>query len=766
MWARRCGVPPIWPSRVKVFLYSLATGTVGWTIYTFMASSNVGYLDLSRPSQDRVVCVASWPGPGKSTAESWWDEDSWDNWIKYQADTSDYLERYTCTVPSVANATCDMISVPLHQLQPTLGVPLRFGDGAYNWRRSFSSKDSLCIYAHLFLVLSICLWLAISFHDHALLHTVGKNYILDMRGLSREFPCFQQVCRYIMATSTIRSLLRISGRWYHRLAGILMAVLVAPVLLLWRFLLFMFVVCPLAGFLFVVFPIRTSRMWIFLICLVSMVYGLCLTIHMYIFVASDVLRPRYAVMWEAAATSIPLRDGPGSCMCGCPFPLSDTTTWRLFGIGVLATIKSFVLAFRCLKGLRRSNWANLMSVTFTIPVNAYSVEWLTPDGQPIKNRDEGQPVQSELAFDPFALMDEQPDSANTHLTLKPSPVMEWEVDESSGERMFRHTSKRHLLGPSAPILQDLEAAQMRTPMDITLAEYIGWCGFPYRTGGIQGRFNMVSEPDTIGSTATASSRQVSRRSSTSSSNSHGRPSAHYEANESVDLEAGIRRGGSRYQVFKCATSSSASSLPTPLAALPSATAAPGVVAAAAAADFSLPRIRLNDPAALGGGMPPLMAHAGGPVQSLPGATWMLASPECSPTELSVTSSFGREARVSSRLPPTFFPMVAAAKGVEAEVKELQHPVHPQARQEDRRVEEQPLVQAELVSGGPTSDERRSAPSASSGSAASSTSSSSEEDDEEDDSDDEDEDEEIEDGGDGEGEGEGELVDETTPMNSR
>lgn len=737
MWARRCGVPPIWPSRVKVFLYSLATGAIGWTIYTFMASSNVGYLDLSRPSQDRVVCVASWPG--KSQAQSWWDEESWDNWIKYQADTSEYLERYTCTVPSVANATCDTISVPLHKLQPTLGAPLRWGDGAYNWRRSFSSKDSLSIYAHLFLVLSICLWLAISFHDHALLHTVGKNYILDMRGLSSEFPCFQQVCRYIMATSTIRSLLRISGRWYHRLAGILMAVLVAPVLLLWRFLLFMFVLCPLAGFLFVVFPIRTSRMWIFLICLVSMVYGLCLTIHMYMFVASDVLRPRYAVMWEAAATSIPLRDGPGSCMCGCPFPLSDTTTWRLFGIGVLATIKSFVLAFRCLKGLRRSNWANLMSVTFTVPVNAYSVEWLTPDGQPIKNREEGQPVQSELAFDPFALMDEQPDSANTLLTLKPSPVMEWEVDESSGERMFRHTSKRHLLGPSAPILQDLEAAQMRAPMDITLAEYIGCCGFPYRTGGIQGRFNMVSEPDTIGSTATASNRQ---------------------ANESGDLEEGTRRGGTRYQVFKCATSSSASSLPTPLAALPSATAAPGVVAVAAVADFSLPRIRLNDPAALGGGMPPLTARACGPVQSLPGANWMLASPECSPMELSVTSSFGREARVSTRLPPTFFPMVAAAKGVEAGVEELQHPVPPQACQEDRRVEEQPLVQAELVSGVPTCDERRSAPSASSGSAASSTSSSSDEDDEEDDSDDEGEDDEIED------EGEGELADETTPMNSQ
>lgn len=271
-----------------------------------------------------------------------------------------------------------------------------------------------------------------------------------------------------------------------------------------RFFLFMFVVCPLAGFLFIVYPIRTSRMWIFLLCIMSTVYGMCLTLHMCYFWMSD-HRPQYAVLWEGEATKMPGRGesgGPSSCMCGCPFPLSDDTVIRLIGIGLLAAIKSFVMAFRCLKGLRRSNWANLMSVTFPVPVSAYSVEWATADGKPIKGRMEGQPVQSELAFDPFALMDEQPDSGNTHLTLKPSPVMTWEVDAESGQRSLRQLSKRNLLGPctrevldercTREVLEDLDSRAVGS-VEVVPAEYIGCCGFPCRTGGVQGRFSFPAQ---------------------------------------------------------------------------------------------------------------------------------------------------------------------------------------------------------------------------------------------------------------------------------
>lgn len=103
----------------------------------------------------------------------------------------------------------------------------------------------------------------------------------------------------------------------------------------------------------------------------------------------------------------------------------------------MALRKAAFLAFRCLKGLRRrsscgfkvrtrrSQWANLLSVTFPVPLTLYSVDWLQADGKPIRFRTEVQlplaceltqqemPVQGEVAFDPFAMMDEQPDSKFT-----------------------------------------------------------------------------------------------------------------------------------------------------------------------------------------------------------------------------------------------------------------------------------------------------------------------------------------------------------------
>merc|ERR1712027_146824 len=104
-------------------------------------------------------------------------------------------------------------------------------------------------------------------------------------------------------------------------------------------------------------------------------------------------------------------------------------------IGVGTAYKSITLAFRCLKGLRRANWSGLMSVMFPIPLQVYEVHWTRPDGSPIQHREYGQPVQGELAFDPFALMDEQEDSASTTVRIKPSPMYDndkpanWEVDQ-------------------------------------------------------------------------------------------------------------------------------------------------------------------------------------------------------------------------------------------------------------------------------------------------------------------------------------------------
>jgi hypothetical protein len=359
-----------------------------------------------------------------------------------------------------------------------LGAPLAsVVEGSILGDKNIGSQDMLGIYAHLFLLLSLSLWLAISCHDHALLHTTNKNYILDLIGLTQKFPRLFNACRCLMGLRMLRGLFHCRRRGWTPL-GRLLAMLLAPAVLLWRLVVFMFVVCPLAAVLFLWHPIRTSRIWTLLICIASVVYGICLCVHMLYLLAVPEQAPRYAVTWTASSNS------GSSCECGCVYPVSATTCGRLFMIGVLAAIKCFIIGFRTLKGLRRSNWANLISVTFTIPVNAYSVAWKRPDGNPIQGRLGNEPVQSEMAFDPFALMDEQLESANSHVTLKPSFVVCREVDVESGTMTQRRTTTRELQGPNLPC--DLE------DIDVRSAEYVGCCGFPFLTGGIQGRFELSS----------------------------------------------------------------------------------------------------------------------------------------------------------------------------------------------------------------------------------------------------------------------------------
>lgn len=457
MWARRCGAPPTWPSRVKVFLFSIGTGAIGFTIYTFMASSNLGYLDLASASNDPVLCLNEWP-LHKDMA-IWFDSGNWQSWVEYQTDMETYIKEHSqCVKPEwQATSTCRLTGVPLHLTMGSLGAPLEDMSSALP-SRAWTSKDVLGIYAHLFLVLSVCLWLAISFHDHALLHSKNKDYILDVVGLGRDFPRFKEITGYVLGYKMIRRLLAL--RKSYPMALSLPVALAVPVLLVWKFLVFMFVVVPMAGVVFACYPIRTSRLWTFIICITLAVYGICLTVHMSYLLGAPLDRPRYAVTWQA-----------GTCICGCVYPVSHTTCGRLLMIGVLAAIKASVLAFRTLKGLRRSNWANLMSVTFAVPVNAYSVEWKHPDGSCIKNREAGDPVQSELAFDPFALMDEQPESANMHVTLRPSSVLRKSVD-SRGTQKWRRNTSRRLQGPSPsiPIGEDDEFND------------VGCCGFPCRSG--------------------------------------------------------------------------------------------------------------------------------------------------------------------------------------------------------------------------------------------------------------------------------------------
>lgn len=96
-------------------------------------------------------------------------------------------------------------------------------------------------------------------------------------------------------------------------------------------------------------------------------------------------------------------------------------------IAITGLVKSLMVAFRCVKGLRRSQWANLITVLFSVPINVYPVTWACLD---VESPREDEETQGEMAFDPFAaqrvrcmacatqvLMDEQINSKSLRLQL-------------------------------------------------------------------------------------------------------------------------------------------------------------------------------------------------------------------------------------------------------------------------------------------------------------------------------------------------------------
>ncbi|CAE7945415.1 unnamed protein product [Symbiodinium necroappetens] len=107
-----------------------------------------------------------------------------------------------------------------------------------------------------------------------------------------------------------------------------------------------------------------------------------------------------------------------------------------------------MVAFRCLKGLRNAQWANLITVLFNIPINIYPVTWASIDAELPPGVTEETETQGEPAFDPFVLMDEQLSSGNMRLEL--SAAWSWNITSPRG-------------GDVTP----------------RAADAIGCCGFPY-----------------------------------------------------------------------------------------------------------------------------------------------------------------------------------------------------------------------------------------------------------------------------------------------
>eukprot|EP00439_Symbiodinium_sp_Y106_P080985 s101_g19.t2 len=470
MWARRIGAPARCPSQTRVIIQSMMNGAIGLVVYQYMDSLSAGNLDYTLESvgKSNLTCLTGWLRRNELT--SWTQYDTWSRWWEYQTGVDDYVVNNTC-VPFPVDAydqSCSDMRVPVHEFENRLGYPLGLGE------KVSVNNELLYAFAYTFLVLGILNLIGFAIHDLALLSRSQQNYVLDWPAFNEGFPIFRRFTK-LSGITILRALFSIEGTG-SKLA-LLIGIILTPIITAWALLFLVFIVTPALLLLYVRYPVRLSRFAVFLTLIATAVFGLTMAIIPLVYLVNLDERPRYALVFQVQDYQ------PGTCYCGCSYFINAASLVRIFAIGAGVVFTSCLSAFRCLKGLRRAQWANLMSVLFPIPVTVYSVFWKTPNDEPIRHRKEGEPVQSELAFDPFALMDEQPESRYMTVTLKPE--FAYDVDERG---RWKPMGDRMIDGPKLPELKKGELFKQPT-------EVIGCCGFPCLTGGYQVIYVSDDEED-------------------------------------------------------------------------------------------------------------------------------------------------------------------------------------------------------------------------------------------------------------------------------
>jgi len=437
MWARRCGVPKHWPSRIRVTIHSFINAAVGFAIFKYLTAADVGYLDLSSAVNDRVLCLSAWPL--RYHAQTLFQDDAWIHWANAVFDTKDFVKENQCPLEEVTSkeqGKCDSARIPVPALQRNLGYAIG--------QNINMNSDVIAMYSGLFMYIGLLLFATTAIHDISLLTVRNNSYILDMQGVRRNFPTFVRLAYCVAGVHCFRRLAN-SGQ-----VGRIVSLVLIPFAFVWGLFVFCAVVWPLGAVIYWLYPVRLSRLAVFFNALLMCIYGIAMIIHSLVWLSSDAWRPNYAITWTPPE---------GECVCGCVFHAARGSILQVLFIGVSVTFKAFMIAFRCLKGLRRTNWASLLTVMFPVPLAVYPVRWTQPDGSPIMHRQEDEPVQGELAFDPFALMDEQPESAHTTVKLVPTVRDEEEL-----------AAEQELAAPSAKTIVRIGSETV---------EHIGCCGFPY-----------------------------------------------------------------------------------------------------------------------------------------------------------------------------------------------------------------------------------------------------------------------------------------------
>lgn len=441
MWARRLGCPPLWPSRFKVLIMScLLCGGI-FTFFNYLRNADVDYLDLAHPKAPGLVrCGLTQPlcrNKENPLACILYEHEA----LFGAVDLDSALPTTCSAMPETR--TCVDLSLPLTAIQGDLGklhIVNRMLHPLQSW-------------AWLYLWLMILLWISMIVHDLSLLDDKCRMKILTMRSAKQEMPLLWDFISKLFCVATRRSL-RSKSEY------------------LWLILQPVWFVCQIGIFLMLVYPlslfaaifwwcpmgcVRVSRLLVFESAILSLIWSAN-------FVVAIFMSPMiagvddYAVFWNSPEQA-------QGCVCYCEYPLTQSVIMSTFFFGLVACFFSGSIAFRSLKGLRRPNWGNLFSILYTVPIEAFPIQWVQPDGEPIRWRKAGEAVQSEPAFDPFCLMDEQPESGRTTVHFSP-------VSQSPEQVELWCRSK----DPSA----DVE---------------IGCCGFPLRKAFGSSKHRPLDEAD-------------------------------------------------------------------------------------------------------------------------------------------------------------------------------------------------------------------------------------------------------------------------------
>lgn len=422
MWARRLGVPHLWPSRVKVFFLAILTSVFNFSVFQYLHNANVAYLNLSSPESDEIACklpreeCASNPDPASCTVD---------------LEDRRFWRGLNLTTPcpklpdSLKGQTCRNPWLPLRAVSGDLGSLHTVNVGVHPFR----------LWSILFLILTSLLSLSILIHDLALLEENQRPFILSIPNMKYATPCLWD------CLTCVRGRLRARYIWSQNRCFLAVLVMLWS---LFQTVAFMVVMYPFSLLVCVYAPVKMSRIMVFLSSVLCVLWSVVFMVTI-----SLVDTQPYAVIWGISESSI-------SCLCLCEFPLNRPVVLRILVLGTGMCWHSINLTLRALKGLRRAQWANMFSVLYSVPVEAFPVVWERPQeagGGSIRWRKEGEAVQSEPAFDPFCLMDEQPESAWTRAIIAPVPA------------------------------KDDSRLSVWEPYLGTLDMEIGWCGFPRPVGG-------------------------------------------------------------------------------------------------------------------------------------------------------------------------------------------------------------------------------------------------------------------------------------------